>query len=125
MKNCKTVKGLVNTIKKGEVALLKVWDIMDGIGAEGKGAYLNLGEGKFAGVGEENWLLIREWIVDQNGIWCSEDKKYSRFYQDQKYTCAYCGKEITTNELQRYPSEDARAKECYCSDCFMRNSVEM
>jgi len=49
MKNCKTVNGLVNTIKKGEVALLKVWDIMDGIGAEGKGAYLNLGEGKFRG----------------------------------------------------------------------------
>jgi len=81
MKNCRTVKGLVNTIKRGEVALLKVWDIMENSLSNGKGAYLNLGEGRYAGVGEENWLLIREWIVDQDGIWCSENEKYARFYE--------------------------------------------
>jgi len=42
----------------------------------------------------------------------------------EPYTCSYCGKEIDTNELQRYPSEDAKTKECYCVECYMRNSVE-
>ena len=81
MKICKTVKSLVNVLKKDEVALLKVWDIMDGLGAESKGVYLNLGEGKYSGVGEENWLLIRDWIIDQDGIYCSENEKYSRYFQ--------------------------------------------
>ena len=43
---------------------------------------------------------------------------------DQNFTCAYCGKGIETNELQRHPNEDALIKECYCAECFMRNSVE-
>ena len=82
MKNCKTVNGLVNSIKKGENALLKVWDIMDGLNEEGNGAYLNLGEGKYSGVGEENWLLIRDNLVTPEGEFCSELKKYAQYYQD-------------------------------------------
>jgi len=51
-------------------------------------------------------------------------KVVAELVQDQKFTCAYCGKEISTNGLQRYPSEDSRVKECYCTDCYMRDSVE-
>jgi len=124
MKNCRKVSGLMTAILNGENAVLKVWDIMDRT-ENRHGAYLNLGEGKYSSVGEDNWLLIRDHIVDQDGEYCKNIPKYTIFYQDQKFTCAYCGKEISTNKLQRYPSEDARIKEYYCSDCFMRNSVEI
>jgi len=56
-------------------------------------------------------------------VWPSEES-YERYIKPLIFTCVYCDKEISTNEFQRYPSEDARVKECYCGECFMRNSVE-
>ena len=84
MQIVKTVVKLANIIKKDEVALLEVWDITEGL-KDKRGAYLQLSEGKFSDVNEEKWLLIRDWVIDRNGIYCDEDEKYSRFYQDQNW----------------------------------------
>jgi len=34
-----------------------------------------------------------------------------------KYSCSYCGKEISDNKLKR-------GNDCYCSDCFIKDNVE-
>jgi hypothetical protein len=62
MKNCRTVNGLIKAIKKGEKAQLKVYSIMNNDLCEG-GKYLNLGQGKYSGVGKENWELIKNYVV--------------------------------------------------------------
>lgn len=62
MKTCRTINGLIKAIKNGEQAQLKVYDIMENDLCEG-GKYLNLGQGKYAGVGKENWELIENHVV--------------------------------------------------------------
>lgn len=80
MKKCRTVKGIISAINKGEKAELKVWGIE--INHHDKdGAYLNLGEGKYAGVGKTNWSLIRDFIVDQNGESIKNNPKYKAFFK--------------------------------------------
>lgn len=81
MKKCRTVNGLINAIKKGEQAVLKVYNIsINYHAANNKGAYLNLGEGKYAGVGEINWNLIKNHLIDFEGNYCNRLPKYKLFY---------------------------------------------
>ncbi|MGI6225697.1 MAG: hypothetical protein ACOYJ1_05505 [Peptococcales bacterium] len=77
----RTVKGLQRAIERGKEATLKVYDIMPNSFAEG-GAYLNLGEGRYAGVGAETWKQIRQQIVDAStGERCSSLSQFSKYYQ--------------------------------------------
>jgi hypothetical protein len=79
MKHCRTVNGLIKSIQKGQFAVLKVWDIMTNYFDEG-GAYLNLGEGRYAYVGKENWQKIRNYIVNPKGEYYKNLPSYSRFF---------------------------------------------
>jgi hypothetical protein len=79
MKRCRTVKGLITAIKKGERATLKVWGIMHN-SFDANGAYLNLGEGRYAYVGAESWKLIRNHLTNENGDYCKNLSQYRYFY---------------------------------------------
>ena len=61
-KICRSVSGLIRSVKKNENAILKVYDIMKNDHSPG-GAYLNLGGNKFAGVGKDNWDAIKKHVM--------------------------------------------------------------
>ncbi|WCK57332.1 hypothetical protein PP175_29520 (plasmid) [Aneurinibacillus sp. Ricciae_BoGa-3] len=82
MKKCRTVKGLVKAITKGEFAVLKVWDIMPN-GFDQEGAYLNMGEGRYVYVRKENWNIIRNYVVNQEELYCKNLMKYKGYYRDK------------------------------------------
>lgn len=52
-------------------------------GYDNDGAYLNLGEGRYAGVGKENWKLIRNHIVNENGEYCKNNIKYAYYFSSK------------------------------------------
>lgn len=79
MKKCRTVSGLLTSLKRSQKATLQVWDIMEN-SYDKKGAYLNLGEGSYSYVSSENWDVIRNHIIDQHGTYYCLIKKYSSFY---------------------------------------------
>lgn len=83
MKRCRKVQGLVRAVQKGESATLKVWGIMHN-DHDSNGAYLNLGEGRYAYVGEANWKLIRNYIVNEDGEYCKHLTKYRQYYSYEK-----------------------------------------
>lgn len=80
MKRCRTVKGLIRAIKKGEKANLRVWGIMRN-DFDPHGAYLNLGEGRYAQVGEDSWKLICNHLVSEDGEYCKYVSKYRYYYR--------------------------------------------
>lgn len=82
IKKYRTVRGLVKAIQKGEQVVLKVWDIMPNR-FDNEGAYLNLGEGRYAYVVKETWKLIRNHIINQDGQYCKNLLKYQSYYHNQ------------------------------------------
>lgn len=64
MKNYRTLNGLLKSIAKDGSGVMKVW----GVSPYGdNGAYLNLGESRYIGVGKTNWNKIKNNIRKPNG----------------------------------------------------------
>lgn len=80
MKKCRTVNGLIRSLKKGEPTQLLVWDIMTNH-FDKDGAYLNMGGGSYVYVGKQNWEIIREHIVNSNGEYFRNIAKYQSFFR--------------------------------------------
>ncbi len=82
MKNCKTANGLIKAVKKGENAILPIWDVMNNDFVEG-GAYLNLGEGKYTYLGKQNWQSIRNNVVhfSNHRLYFKDEPQYAKYYQ--------------------------------------------
>jgi hypothetical protein len=78
-KHCRTIRGICRAIKERKQAVLEVWDIMPNP-YDSNGAYLNLGEGRYAYVGSANWMMIRNYAVSPDGIQFRSIPKYRVFF---------------------------------------------
>lgn len=77
----RTVNSLIKALKKGDItATLKIYDIMYNHHVP-KGAYLNLGENRYFGLGEANWNLIKNNVVNEKGEYFKNITRYAGFYK--------------------------------------------
>lgn len=80
MKKCETVPSLIKAIILGEFATLKVQDILQNC-LDVKGAYIRLAEDRFAYVSEPNWKFIRNSLINEDGFFCKDLRKYQNFFK--------------------------------------------
>jgi hypothetical protein len=84
MVNCKSVQGLIRTLRKTKYAVLPIRDIIPNTNREAGGVILNLGNGRMASVSQKNWRLIRDHVVnaDNTHSYFKDKLAFNNYYSE-------------------------------------------